>query len=355
MSIRAAVSSVPEAKTRSHSTRMRRGTVARTDATSRREERAEITPRPSALRDRARELLSHEIDFRYHDSFEHLRERELSEIVPAVEADDAPSEMHSSDSPGPRSILPPSIVQFCRAPLLTPAQERECFQLMNFLKFRANALRSTVDPDRPRRRDLKEIERLLARAREISDRIVQANMRLVIAVARKFLNSLLTLDELLSSGSSILLGAVSKFDFGRGFRFSTYAQHSLQREFYRLAMVRRRDRNRFVTGADQTFGVHPDRTHEMRLSDQHFGEVVRLIQCMGQILDARERHILQARFGLDDSRESKTLSEVARELGMSKERVRQLQAQAVGKVRKMVLERGLFAELRGELESTETA
>lgn len=284
-----------------------------------------------------------------------MRERDLEEVVPPLDRSDSFNDPRFSGPAAPRSILPASIVQFCQAPLLTPEQERECFRMMNFLKFRANALRAKVDPEHPRRSDLNEIERLLARARDVCDCIVQCNLRLVIAVARKFLNSLLPLEELLSSGSTILLGAVSKFDFGRGFRFSTYAQHSLQREFYRMAMVRRRDRNRFVTGSDQTFGGHADRTHEMRLSDQHFGEVSRLVQCMGQILDARERRILEARFGLDDSRESKTLSEVARELGMSKERVRQLQSQAVGKVKKMVLDRGLFAELRGELESTETA
>lgn len=303
----------------------------------------------------ARRLLSREVDFRYHASFEQMREQDLSEIVPPLNRDETLNDPRSPEPAPTRSILPASIVDFCRAPLLTPEQERDCFRLMNFLKFRAHALRAQVNPEHPRRSDLKEMERLLARAREVSDRIVQCNLRLVIAVARKFLNSLLPLEELLSSGSSILLGAVSKFDFGRGFRFSTYAQHSLQREFYRLAMIRRRDRNRFVTGSEQAFGGHSDRAHEMRLSDLHFGEVSRLIQCMGQVLDVRERRILEARFGLDETRESKTLSEVALELGMSKERVRQLQSQAVGKVRQMVLDRGLLAELRGELESTETA
>ena len=80
---------------------------------------------------------------------------------------------------------------------------------------------------------LDRIDQMLAGANQTRDQIIKANMRLVIAIVKKFVTPKHSFDDLLSDGIVALMHAVDKFDYSRGFRFSTYAYRTIARNAYR--------------------------------------------------------------------------------------------------------------------------
>ena len=125
--------------------------------------------------------------------------------------------------------LPPYLARLCDKQLLTADEERELFRRMNYLKFRAAQLREEIDVDRPRSQLLEEAEQCLTEAAAVRAHIVQSNARLVVAIVKKFVSPQHSFDELLSDGMLTLLNAAEKFDYDRGFRFSTYATRAIRR------------------------------------------------------------------------------------------------------------------------------
>ncbi len=225
-------------------------------------------------------------------------------------------------------------------PLLKPDQERSFFRLLNYERYRANALRSQLDPHRPSRQTVRQIERHMARAEVLRNRIIESNSRLVLSVARQSASSHQQFEELTSEGFVILLGAIDKFDYSRGFRFSTYATYALQRHFYRVWRRSQKQNERFVsTPTDLLNDVLPiDAQEPVELDAWQTGKQV--WQLAEQELDDREQAIIRQRFGLDGGK-PKTLREVASQMGISKERVRQLQIKALEKLEQLTLRMGL--------------
>ena len=238
-----------------------------------------------------------------------------------------------TDSTDFRESHPDADNSVSTAALLTAEQERVLFRRLNFVKYRAEAIRSTLHPTKPSKKKLRQIEDLLAEAESVRQRIVESNTRLVMSIARKRSNSPQQFDEFLSDGLMILLGAIDKFDYSRGFRFSTYATHSVQRHFYRLWKTGNRRQQRYVLTpnevlADVAGSIDPE------VNDIDTSQVYRrIISHAEERLDGREKQILRLRFGLGPSGVSQTLREIAGDMGISKERVRQLQIKAVEKLR----------------------
>lgn len=217
--------------------------------------------------------------------------------------------------------------------LLTPEEEQLLFRTMNWLKYRANRLRSRLNPERPSESRINELEFLLDRAQRIRTRLAESNLRLVFSLARKAVGGR-SFDDLVSDGLLVLLAAIDKFDYSRGFRFSTYATHAIRRFFYRQWQARQRRMERFApTDPQQIANLGPvaagDETGDCEV-DANFR---RLFRTMEHCLDAREHQIVMRRFGLNDTGPAQTLREVAAGLGISKERVRQLQIRALDKLR----------------------
>ncbi len=127
------------------------------------------------------------------------------------------------------------------------------FCRMNYLKYRANLLRVTLNAQRPSEPKLLRIERLLREATRLRNEIVHANVRLVVSIVKQFADERNSFDDLLSEGINCLIKAVDKFDFDRGFRFSTYATRAVRREVFRLVQKQYRERVRFTTGAGTSF------------------------------------------------------------------------------------------------------
>jgi RNA polymerase primary sigma factor len=231
--------------------------------------------------------------------------------------------------------LPSHFSRLCEAPLLTQDQERRLFERMNFLLHHASNHRNLLNPDRPSKARLLLIERLVLLAEWHRDRIVEANVRLVFSIVKKFVNPTNTFEDLLSDGIVGLIRAVEKFDFDRGFRFSTYATQVIRRNSYRTVVENQQERQKVVGGIEE---LEIDVCEEVRtsaISETRWHELRSRLSVMLNHLDRREKLIIRARFSLGSHRKIHTLQSIANRLGISKERVRQLEARAMTKLQGM--------------------
>ena len=154
------------------------------------------------VRERIIRLLRTEIDFISNKSFRTI-DREFERQV----LEDR-FQVAGPVSAVPRS-LPAHLARLCESGMLTPEEEQELFRRMNYLKYRANVLRSRLSPHAPDESMLEKVERFLAAAHAIRDHIIKANMRLVISVVKKFVTPQHSFDEMLSDG-------IYSLDAGRG-------------------------------------------------------------------------------------------------------------------------------------------
>jgi RNA polymerase primary sigma factor/RNA polymerase sigma factor len=246
--------------------------------------------------------------------------------MPAVD------EMTRKKSRAP-SGLPPYLASLYETPLLTREQEYHLFRKLNYVKHKANHLRRQLDPQRAKTRVMDEIERLYEEAVRTKNHIVQANLRLVVSIAKRHVTPTNDFFSLVSDGNISLLRAVEKFDYSRGNKFSTYASWAVMKNFARSIPDEFKHRDRFRTSLDEMFMAQPDDRsdqYEQEQAQRLREEQIRKI--LGR-LDEREQKIIISRFGLDYQKEPLTLKEVGDNLGVTKERVRQLEARALNKLR----------------------
>ncbi len=296
---------------------------------------------------RAQRLLEQPLDYIPHPSFDDAA-MEAVILAPMPDADAYEAKRRAMHAP---KDVPPELASCYEYPLLSKEQEQHLFRKMNFLKHKAARLRNQlrkeggeaneVDPSRVRNQTLKEIEDLQREANAVKELLINANMRLVVNIAKRHAAQADNFFELVSDGNMSLIRAVEKFDFGRGFKFSTYASWAIMKNFARSIPDEKHRRERFVTGHDEVFDVAPDtRTDEHEIvatQERATHSVNRLLE----YLEPREREIIRMRAGLDDHAKGMTLEEIGQQFGITKERVRQLNARAMKKLRSIAEEQDL--------------
>jgi RNA polymerase primary sigma factor/RNA polymerase sigma factor len=168
---------------------------------------------------------------------------------------------------------------------------------------------------------------------ETKNQIIRANLRLVVSVAKKYVDHPDALFDLVSEGNMSLYRAVEKFDYGRGFKFSTYAMWAIKKNYIRAYQERMRLENRFHTSQDEALAAatewRSDPWAEERAQQQREVDVAKILGCLTE----RERDIVALRYGLTGVAQAQTLEEIGSHLGVSKERVRQLERRALAKLR----------------------
>ncbi len=237
--------------------------------------------------------------------------------------------------------VPPYLASLYRIPLLSQEQEVYYFRKMNYLKFRAQKMKDRLNRKRPKTRQLKKIEKLLDEADRVKNLIIRRNLRLVVSVVKKYLRPGMNFFEMVSEGNVSLIRAVEKFDYSRGFKLSTYATWAITKNFARSIPAERQRQDRFRTGTDALFSAHRDEhTSQYEQETVNLGQREVLDEILER-LDKRERDILVTRYGLDAGTEPQTLEQVGHVFGVTKERVRQLEARALAKLREIAEEEQL--------------
>ena len=239
------------------------------------------------------------------------------------------------------SGMPSYLANLYDVPLLTREQEAHLFRKMNYLKYKARRLRDTLDPSRPKSRLMDQIQRLYDESVAAKNQIVSANLRLVVSIAKRYVGPAAEFFELVSDGNMSLLRAAEKFDLSRGNRFSTYASWAIMKNFARTIPNVLRHRDRFRTSHAEMFSTTED-VHADQYA-QESAQIQREAQVQGILrrLDERERQIVASRFGLTRGQEPLTLKQVGAALGITKERVRQIECRALGKLKTAAVEDGI--------------
>jgi RNA polymerase sigma factor (sigma-70 family) len=297
-----------------------------------------------------------------------------------------------------RDLVGVYLHEISRTPLLDAAQEVDLSKAIEAGLYAEHLLES---PKLKRGLKRDELERLISEGDLAKDLFIRANLRLVVSIARRYVRSGMPMLDLIQEGNTGLVRAVEKFDYIKGYKFSTYATWWIRQAISRAIAQQERtvrlpvhlvedvNRMRTVTrqltrelGADpepeqiaNALGVTVERVTELVRwaqdtvsldtpvgddGDTSLGDLVadgdapspeeivlsalerQRIEGLLNHLDDRSAGIMRARYGLEDGREH-SLTEVASRFSLSRERIRQLEIQALGRLRELARAEGLQA------------
>jgi RNA polymerase sigma factor (sigma-70 family) len=180
---------------------------------------------------------------------------------------------------------------------------------------------------------LAQLEGYLEEAEEIRKTLVEANLRLVVSIAGKHTSNDASFLELVSKGNFALIQAVEEFDYTTGFRFSRRASLDIAKEY---AKVSGRSTELTPKRAASIASIQRDLRETtadlsaLERTRQNLAEVIR------EELDERQQYVILHHFGLIGSsirKNTKTLKQIGDELGLTKERIRQIELTALQKLR----------------------
>lgn len=279
---------------------------------------------------RAERLLGQTINFMDSPEFDLVNAEEM------ILADPPEIDKSKSTTKAPPG-LPPYLASLYSIPLLTREEEEYYFRKMNYLKCRAASLRDQLDPVRPKSAKMDEVEIFIESAIEVKNFLIRSNLRLVVSIAKKHMKPGGNFFEMVSDGNMSLIRAIEKFDYTQGNKFSTYASWAIMKNFARTIPKEYTRLDRFRTGKDEVFTQFAE-TRQNPFQEEIVNRTQHqaILEILDQ-LDERERDIICFRFGLDYEQEPLTLEQVGNHFGVTKERIRQIEARALKKLKKIAL------------------
>lgn len=299
-----------------------------------------------------------------------------------------------------RDLVGMYLDEIARTPLLDAAKEVELSQTLEAGVFAQQVLDGAVESEAGGA-SREELEALVAEGERAKDVFIRSNLRLVVAVARRYPRAGLPLLDLIQEGNAGLVRAVEKFDYAKGFKFSTYATWWIRQAITRsiadqsrtirlpvhlveeLGRIRRvqREFNRengrdpehseIAAELDSTTSRVSDVLDWARdpvslnmsvddAGDTQFGDLLEdtsavspeqsvmtllrseeLEELIGK-LDNRTASIIRMRYGIEDGRE-RTLTEVGKQHGLTRERIRQIEKHALLELKRMAHDTGFDA------------
>ena len=277
-------------------------------------------------------LLGARIEYIPHPSFDDPDARNaILAPMPGPTADAAKRRAEASDG------LSPGFAGLDDVPLMSRDQEAHLFRQMNYLRYLAERTRTRIDPARPRGRDLEELGRLSPPRRRSRSESSEPTSGWSSRSPRRYAWRGGELAERISDGNLALLRAVDGFDIARGNKFSTYATWAIRNHLSRAMRLEEQARGRLALGptpsTPEAADTRTDAGAEQRAQERRERVVAHLL---GH-LDERERRVIVGRFGIGGVSEE-TLRQLGAELGISKERVRQIESSARGKLRRHAAE-----------------
>ncbi|WP_394807178.1 RNA polymerase sigma factor [Streptomyces asiaticus] len=324
---------------------------------------------------------------------------EVVEPVEPVEPIEPPAR---ADTSGPSAdLFRQYLREIGRIPLLSAVEEVELARRVEAGLFAEEKLGNTPDLDTQLALDL---DRLVVLGRMAKRRLIEANLRLVVSVAKRYVGRGLTMLDLVQEGNLGLIRAVEKFDYARGYKFSTYATWWIRQAMSRaladqartirvpvhvvelinrvVRVQRRMLQERGYEPTPEEVAAHldllPERVSEvLRLAqepvslhapvgeedDVALGDLIEdgdaaspvesaaflllreHLEAVLSTLGERERKVVQLRYGLADGR-PRTLEEIGRIFGVTRERIRQIESKTLNKLR----DHAFADQLRGYLD-----
>ena len=276
---------------------------------------------------RAQLIMDLPLDFMDNDEF---RRKSAEKKIVLAEMPESEKVRRKTKAP---AGLPRYLASLYEVALLDRGQEQYLFRKYNFLKYQATKLRDNMQSSRARAADMDKIEALYDQAVKVKNQIVQSNLRLVVSIAKRHVMASEDFFQLVSDGNMSLIRAVEKFDYSRGNKFSTYASWAIMKNFARTIPGEFRQKDRFRPTSEELFLSKEDQRTDQRMLESAQQLRERQVSQILDNLDDREQKIIISRFGLDYNQEPQTLKEVGEQLGVTKERIRQIEARALVKLR----------------------
>ncbi|MFX0593771.1 RNA polymerase sigma factor SigB [Melissospora conviva] len=317
-----------------------------------------------------------------------MSEQRVQATATAHDAVTTPVDLDATDERGVSADLVRAYLNgIGRTKLLTAAQEVDLAKRVEAGLFAEEKLATCVPVSAEFRRDL---ETVVAEGRAAKDHLLEANLRLVVSIAKRYTGRGMAFLDLIQEGNLGLIRAVEKFDYAKGYKFSTYATWWIRQAITRAMadqartiripvhmveqvnrMVRARRElsvrlgrepnvaevaaelgvpeyqiielisyDREPVSLDQTVGEDGESAlgdfvaagPGLSTEDPGQGRLRNEVRIVLATLSEREQQVIRLRFGLDDGRQ-RTLDEVGQEFGLSRERIRQIEKVTLLKLR----------------------
>jgi RNA polymerase primary sigma factor len=306
-------------------------------------------PVPKALRARVEALLNE--NYAFMDSPMFRRKNIERELFTFEENHEPELPMTSWYQPTRDEVLD---VNVTGAPqLMSAAEERLMFQRFNYSKLRLSRLQRKIRQDGLTKDLAEEFLEWHRRFEHFREYLTRTNLALVLAMAKRTRLGDVDFAEIVSEGNMALIRAVDKFSVDRGFKFSTYACRAILKAFSRTAQKHSKQRTRFPVEFDPDMEKSDwvDKKRDV-VEEDCIDELKQIVNRNLAELSDTEQTVLRRRFNWEQQEESPlTLEEVGKIIGVTKERVRQIQNKALAKIRKL-MEEGVL-RVKTEAPATE--